>query len=337
MYRMRYFVLGFVLVSSLATNSGAEVIGKESSWKYLVERTTTVRDNLVNKKEVHVDRAFVYYGAGAKEVGGQIETVPQVVYVDEKLDRIPTATYYESAIVPRDSQKFGLTNKWSDEQGGSDPNVRGPAWGVPNAFNILPMRPLHGQLKQGLSWTHTWDLYIGWDTGLTFPATIKQEFTEYQERKGRMCGVIKYTIDGGVNTAENPEWFSEEELHKYRGGYSLKGNGTAHFDTQEEIIVEKEQTITWTRFMEKLSRLEDGTVGWKPNVDDEKVVTIKVSLQPEEEAAVETEDEVKEPSLPASSGWPSLSYVLIAAAIGIGIVCLILLLKKTAGSSKEKE
>ena len=70
MCRIRYFVLGFLLTGSFATNSRAEVTEKEGSWKYLVERTTTVRDNVANKKEVHIDRVFVYYGAGAKQAGG---------------------------------------------------------------------------------------------------------------------------------------------------------------------------------------------------------------------------------------------------------------------------
>ena len=100
MCRIRYFVLGFLLTGSFATNSRAEATEKEGSWKYLVERTTTQRDNLTNKEKVYIDRAFVFFGAGAKQAGGQIKSVPQVVYVDEDGDRLAKAVYYESAIVP---------------------------------------------------------------------------------------------------------------------------------------------------------------------------------------------------------------------------------------------
>ena len=331
----RYVTMSFTLAVITFSQAFADTDEAQVSWKYLVQRTITKKDNINGKKEVHTDRAFVYYGAGAKEVGGQIETVPQVVYVDEKLDRIPTATYYGQAILPRrGAEKFEL---WSSlpEDIGSDPTSSVPVSIVANNFPLLPLKPKR-KLSEGFHWNST--IYMCFAVSkLWFPATINHRVTGYAQTMGRRCAIIDYTVFGEFKSADHPERFTEQKRQKLRAKYNIKGQGTAYFDPVEEIIVEKEQTIYWTSFGEKLSRLEDGSVDWVPTVDEERVVTIKVSLQPEEEAAVETEDEVKEPSLPASSGWPSLSYVLIAVAIGIGIVCLILLLKKTAGSSKEKE
>jgi hypothetical protein len=163
------------------------------------------------------------------------------------------------------------------------------------------------------------------DTEFMFPAEISHEVIGYERKLSRRCSVMKYTIGGEFKSVEHPELLKERERGNLRGEYHLKGNGTAYFDPAEGIIVEKEQTISWTRFGEKLSRLEDDKVGWVPTVDDEKTVTIKVSLQPAEGEAV---------GLPAGTGHPLLSYVLIAAVIGIAIVGLILLLKKRTSNSR---
>ncbi|MHC4482394.1 MAG: hypothetical protein ACYSW4_02475 [Planctomycetota bacterium] len=331
MGNIKYHVLCFMLVASLATNSQAEVIEKESSWKYLVERTTTKWDKLTDKKEIHVDQAFVYYGAGAKQAGGQIKTVPQVVYVDANHKPLRKAVYYESAIVPHDSKKPGLFSMLPGDPG-SDPNFPIRADILPKSFSILPLSPEAG-LRKGLNWSSTLYLFYGESADFPFPATISHEVIGYERKKQRRCAVIEYKIVGGFKMANHPEWFTQEELREYRGGIGVKGGGMAYFDPVEGIIVEKEQTVSWTHFGEKLERLKDGKIGWVPTVDEEETVTIKVSLQPQEGEAVGTESEAEEPSLPPGTGHPLLSYLLIAAVIGIAIVGIILLLRKKAQST----
>ncbi|MHC4658563.1 MAG: hypothetical protein ACYS83_05215, partial [Planctomycetota bacterium] len=146
MWSVRYLVLVFLLAGSFATNTE-----KEASWKYLVERTIKKKDHITGKKEVHTDRAFVYYGAGAKQAGGQIKSVPQVVYVDEDGNRLAKAVYYESAIVPHDSKKLGLFSMLPGDPG-SEPNLPGPAHILPKSFSILPLSPEAG-LRKGLNWS----------------------------------------------------------------------------------------------------------------------------------------------------------------------------------------
>lgn len=240
--------------------------------RYFVEKTTTERDKLTmkEKEKVFIDRALVHYGAGAEQAGGQVKTVPQVVYIDKNQKRLPKAAYYESPLIPRDSEKFVLTEKLPLDIG-SDPDFPLPVHGLLGAFDIAPVKPT-AELKQGLSWSSTWYVHIGWTTELTFPVTIKHEVKGYEQKKGRKCAVINYTIAGEFKT---------ETKRKLRGEYCLKGNGTAYFDPADGIIVEKEQTVLWTRLGKQLKRCGNGAVGWISQTDEERLVRIRVSLQPD--------------------------------------------------------
>lgn len=331
MKNIKYLVLGFLMVVSFVNNvysrnepensqekaETAEptppVEEKGLKWKYFVERTATLRDSLADKTEVHIDRAFIHYGAGAKQAGGQKRGVPQVVYVDENRERLPMAIHYESAFQPLDSKKFALTGNLPEDIG-SDPDLPLQVGILVVDFSLLPLEP-EAELKEGLGWSSIWYVFYGLTPDFPFPITIEHKVKSYEQKKGRRCAVIEYTIVGDLKMADHPEWFTEEELREGRGHFALKGNGTAYFDPAEGIIVEKEQTISWTRFGEKLWRFEDGKVGWKPTVDDEKLVRIQVSLQSEK-------------GTPA--GLPVAVYVLIVAAVGIVIAGLILLVKKKA-------
>lgn len=321
MLRIKYFILGFLLVGSFTNNGCSKVTEEKASWKYLVERTTTLQDNLANKKDVHIDRAFVYYGAGAKQAGGQMKEVPQVVYIDEDKNRFPRAVYYASAFEVLDSKKLTLTGKLRDDIG-SDSDLPLQAGILVVDFSILPLKP-KDELKKGLSWSSTLYLFYGMTPDFPFRVTIEHEVKGYEQKKGRRCALIEYTIAGDLKMSDHPEWFTEEELHENKSGFGLKGGGIAYFDPEEEIIVEKDQTISWTRFGEKLWRFEDGKVGWKPTVDEKTTVTISVSLIPEEQTTS---------SLPEGTDLPVKTYVLILSAAGIVIAGLILLLKKKAGS-----
>ena len=72
-------VLFSVFLNSTIWSQALEEKGK--SWKYLVERKAIVQEH-PNVKEEYIDRAFVYYGSGSENAGGQEIGIPQVVYID---------------------------------------------------------------------------------------------------------------------------------------------------------------------------------------------------------------------------------------------------------------
>jgi hypothetical protein len=318
MCRIRYYVLGFVVGGSLSSNLWAGVGERLESWKYFVERRTTVEDKVGKKSEVHIDRAFVHYGSGAKQAGGQIKSVPQVVYVDEDGNRLAEAVYYGSAIVPADSEELGLLSR-SPGDPGSDPNLPGPIEILPTSFSVLPVSA-EEEVRKGLSWNSTLHVFYGESADFPFPVRINHEVKRYKRKQGRKCAEIKYTIAGGLNMADHPEWFTQEELRENRGEISVKGNGTAYYEPVEGIVVEKEQTISLRIFGEKLRQLDDGSVGWVSVQDEEKTVKILVSLETEEGA-----------------GGLLLAgtYIVIAGVVGVFVLAFVLLRKRQTGRPGE--
>ena len=297
MCRIRYLLLVALLWlgACFANSALTAVVEKRDSWKYLVERTRTERDNLAkkDKEKVFVDKAFVNFGAGPAYETGHIQTFG--------LEKFTMARK-----IPR-----GLA---SDIPGdiGSEPNLPLPVQLFGSAFNGFPLK-LEEELERGLRWHSTLYAFYGVTPDFPFPVTIWHEVKGYEQKKGRRCALIEYKIAGDLKMSDHPEWFTEEELHKNKSGFGLKGGGIAYFDPVEEIIVEKDQTISWTRFGEKLSRFEDGKVGWKPTVDEKITVTISVSLIPEEG--------------PKSR---LLVYLLIGAGI---VIAAVVLLRKTKRST----
>ena len=306
MRSIKYFVLGFLLVGFFANNLWSTVTGEESSrlskeaeiaqakaaaaelikpvaqegakWKYFVERTIETRQN--DKKKVDIDRAFVHFGAGAKQAGGQIKNVPHIVYVDENQKRLAKAVHQGPAITTINSEMLTLTgdlpkDKDSDPNMGSDPNLPVGVFILINSF-FLPLEP-KGKLEEGIRWSSILHARFGWGTNLTFPVTIKHELKGYEQKQGIECAVIEYTIAGEFKYADYPERFTEEELLESKGAFSLKGNGTVYL--KAGIIVEKEQTVSWKSLEERLRRLGNGDVGWVPAVDQEQAVKVRVSLQ----------------------------------------------------------
>lgn len=306
MRSIKYFVLGFLMVGFFANNLWSAGTGEESSrlskeaeiaqaqvaaaelvkpaaqegsaWKYFVERTITTRQN--DKTKVYIDRAFVHFGAGAKQARGQIKTVPHVVYIDESQKRLAKAVHHGPAITTLGSEMLTLTgdlpkDKDSDPNMGSDPNFPVGVFILINSF-FLPLEP-KGKLEEGIRWSSILHARFGWGTNLTFPVTIKHELKGYEQKQGIECAVIEYTIAGEFKYADYPERFTEEELLESKGAFSLKGNGTVYL--KAGIIVEKEQTVSWKSLEERLRRLENGDVGWVTAVDQEQAVKVLVSLQ----------------------------------------------------------
>jgi hypothetical protein len=311
MLRKQYFVFGFLLVGCFGSCTRSEVEEEGPSWKYLVERTVIDWDGLTNKKKTHIDRAFVHYGAGAEQAGGQVKEVPQVVYIHADRSVRAKPSYFESPFVPRDSEKLTLSGKFPGNQGLHRDSPL-PLPGLPKAFEIFPLKP-EAELRKKSRWNCTWYLTIDdYTPEVMFPATISHEVTGYKKKQGRRCAVIEYTISGEFKSVEQPVLLSQA----YRGEWHLKGNGTAYFDPAEEIIVKKEQTISRTSRSERLERLEYGSIGWVPTEDRERTVTISVSLIPEER--------------PKSR---LLVYLLIAGGAGIVVAGVVLVLRRKGSSS----
>ena len=170
----RYLIWAFLMIGCLGSWASPEVEEDGTSWKYLVERTTNQWDGLTKKKEVHIDRAFVYYGAGAKQAGGQRRGVHQVVYVDESRKRLPKADYFESPFVPRSLEKLTLSGKFPDNQG-LERDFPLPAAGLPKGFDVFPLKP-EAELREKSRWNFTWYLMIDdYRPDAMFPATISHE------------------------------------------------------------------------------------------------------------------------------------------------------------------
>jgi len=326
---IRCVTIGFVAVVTNINPTFAHNDKAQDSWKYLVQRTIAKKDNITGKKEVHTDRAFVHYGSGAEEAGGQIKEVPQVIYINKNQKPLAKASYYASPFVPRRIGKLTMSNKFPYNLG-SNKNSPLPVDGLPNVFDIFPLKT-ESKLEQGKNWNVTWHLYRGMNTQITFPATISHRVTGYERKLGRRCAVIKYTIKSEFKSADHPELFTEEQRRELRGEYHLKGEGTAYFDSEENIILDKKQTMSWTSFGEKLSRLKDGNVGWVTKEDKERTVTINVSLVTDEQPE-STHQEIVYTEEQTSSNHRAIVYIVIAAGVAALLTLFFIIRKKKFAS-----
>ena len=237
------------------------------NWKYQVEKTIKNEDKILKKEDTKIDRAIVHFGAAAKQAGGQIKNVPQVVYIDEQGTPLAEPKHYGSTIIPVTEDKFNLILNLPNNYG-NEPNLAGPAETLIQSIQILPFMPQE-QIKNGISWKRTIYLRLGMSESV-FPAEIQHKVTGYKTIKGKECAVIEYTIEG--------EYEATDETGRLKGQFSIEGNGTAYYDPNEEIIVDKEQSISWNRFGQRLTRTSNGDIGWETTVDDKKTVTITAEL-----------------------------------------------------------
>ena len=278
-------VLFFVLFFNLRV--WPQVSGEQGkSWKYLIERKITDQNKLLEQKEEHLDRAFIYYGKDSEKAGGQVKNVPQVVYIDSNDTPLNEAEYFLTAIQPLDPNKFGLIQHIIYNIG-EEPNLPAPADGLQRTFSILPFKPV-GVLQKGLSWNRTIYTFYGevFAPELVFPTNIEHNVREYEILQGRRCAVIDYIISG--------DFLLNRENRDVRAKYILKGKGTAYYDPNEEIIVKKVQTITWERLNERVFLQDNGQWGWRPDSDYIETVEIKILLQSsQEELKVSGTDEIK--------------------------------------------
>ncbi len=246
------------------------------SWKYLVERRTTSRGLAPKKERVYVDRAFVHYGARAKQAGGQYESAPQVVYIDEDDNRLNG--FGHMTFEPIGSDKLTMTDKlpWNY---GRDPNLPLPVSKLAKAFDMLPLERWE-RLQANLRTVSTLHLCFMGIPKLSFPAAMNYQLRGYEKKKGRKCAVIDYTIAGTFKSSEHPERFTEEQMRKGRLEGSLKGGGFAYVDLEAGIIVEKQQAVAWSLAVEQLTRLKNGERAWVPDTVDWQLVEITVEVWP---------------------------------------------------------
>ena len=262
--------------AAITEQQQAELDLKKPNWKYLIERKINKQDTFTNKSEELVARAFIYYGEGSKTAGGQIKEVPQVVYIDSNDQPLTGTAHSSPPFVPTDPNKFGLVLNLIDNIG-NEPNFPVPMEGLPRTFSILPFKP-EAALKEGLSWNRTIYTTFGIVRDKNdlpiFPVSIRHNVRRYEIKNGRNCAVIDYTISGTHQIVD--------EERRQKGNYNLTGSGTAYYDPVEQIIIEKEQTISWIRSAEANFQGDNESPNWKPTGEINETVNIKISLQSEE-------------------------------------------------------
>ena len=246
-----------------------------TSWTYFVKRTTSTNNRHINEEKSNTIRAYVHYGAGAKMAGGQIESVPQVVYVDANDRRFEEYISREPPFIPMLSEKLSMVDNLP-EKAGEDANFPVPVQILLQNFELAPLMP-QMEFKTGLSWTRTLYTHIGLST-IVFPVTIEHEVRSYKQHKGRKCAVIDYSITGEFISDDHPEMIPENKRAKLKSVYRMEGKGTAYFDTSEDVLVEKEQLVTWEVLGKQLGRMDDGSTGWVTSEDRKTTTQIKVLL-----------------------------------------------------------
>jgi len=246
-----------------AAGPGGQAVPK---WSYFVTRTTVRRDKLQNEEETAVDRAFVGYGAGK----------PQIIYVDEQKQPLRSRNPHPPRFNPFPRDALSIMQQL--------PEPRGmdcwPVSFVANSFDMLPL-VLPENVEPGATWQQTVDMCFYSHPLLSFAASVEHEVVGYEQKRARKCLAIRYSFTGEFRSDNHPERFTEDERREGRSEYRLKGNGLAYFDPAEGIIVEKEQTVSWTSLVERLRRLENGEVGWVSETDKAESVLITVSLHDE--------------------------------------------------------
>lgn len=239
-----------------------------TKWRYYVKRAVVQRDRVAKREKTWVDYALVEYRAGK----------PKVTYVDEEKRPIEPARHFGPALQPLAGEKLSLTGQLPTF-GGPGSGLGWPVRTVAYSFDILPMMPAT-ELTPEMMWESTIDMAFDGLPQAKFAAAVKHVSKGYEERRARRCLKIEYTITGQFKSAEHPERFTAEELSEHRVEYSLSGEGVAYFDPEAGILVEKEQSVSFTSLYQRLRNLADEKVGWVPQSKKEESVKITLSLEP---------------------------------------------------------
>ncbi len=258
-----------------------EVAKKEGpSWTYSVKRTMATHDRQTDKHDSTTIRARVHYGAGAKLADGQIDAVPQVVYVDAKDQRLNEHSSRQPPLIAMRSEKFGMMDNLPEELG-ADPNSPVLAHIFSQFLEIPPLKPTQ-ELRKGLNWNRTLYARVG-TSKIVFPVMIEHQVRGFEQHQERRCAVIDYSIGGEVRTEDHPEMIPEHQRGELKSVYRMHGDGTVYFDTSEDVLVEKEQSTTWEVLGWRLAKTDDGNIGWATSEDQAMTTNIHVLLTKHDE------------------------------------------------------
>ena len=258
-----------------------EVAKREGpSWTYFVKRTMAKNDRQVDKHDSSTIRARVHYGAGAKLADGQIDTVPQVVYVDANDQRLNEYSSRQPPLIPMRSEKSGMVDSLPEELG-ADPNSPVLAHIFLQFLEIPPLKPTQ-ELRKGLTWTRTLYARVG-TSKMVFPVMIEHQVRGFEQHLKRRCAVIDYSIGGEFRTEDHPEMIPQNRRGKLKGVYRMHGDGTVYFDTSEDVLVEKEQSTTWEVLGWRLAKTDEGNTGWATSEDQAMTTDIHVLLKTHDE------------------------------------------------------
>jgi len=218
-------------------------------WRYYLERTIVRRDRIQETEKTWLDRAFMGYGPAK----------PRVTYVDESRTPMEEPRNVGPPIQPIKAEKLSLRDKLP-EFGGPGSGLSWPVNIIAYSFDILPMMP-EDELTPKKRWVTKIQMSFEGIPEATFTAAVNHSSNDYEQRKGRRCLKIEYTVSGEYRSADHPDRFSAEQLKEHRVEFSLSGEGVAYYDPEEGILVEKEQTVTWRSVYERLRRVKDGKLG----------------------------------------------------------------------------
>jgi hypothetical protein len=192
------------------------------------------------------------------------EAAAEVTYVDADLR--PAEHRHTPPVQPLPQERLGLLGRLP-EGAGETPDFPLPLPAILYGFEVLPLTP-QDELQAGRKWTSK--LHVGiWGLNDAVPVTVEQQAIDFEERFGRRCLVIKYSLSGTISGRRGD----------FRGGVTLSGEGTVHYDTNDKIVVTKTQKLSVARVGARQEGAP-GTAGeWRTTGRAEDVVSLDLSLR----------------------------------------------------------
>jgi hypothetical protein len=234
-------------------------------WQYSVKRTVETVNALAGTEEKSMRRAMAVYGEGEHR-GGAVPGEPLVM----DLERRPSGPAFN----PFPGERFRLVG---DVMQLIKPAPAWPAEQLGYAYDLLPLAPAE-DLAVGSTWERELPLFFGNDPRLTFPAKLTQRVTGQEKRVGRECFRVAYDVSAKFDLADYADRVPAEDLREFKATFTVSGNGVVFIDTEDKMVIAKQQTIETARHEEKLGRADDGGLVWVPKTDERRKVRIDVEL-----------------------------------------------------------
>ena len=252
--------------SNLSDNNEKENLTPK--WTYYLKRTTIKGDKIKKTNKKLIDYALITYGLKQ----------PEVVYVDDKKMQLKSSRKVKGrAIQPLQSEKLSLLSNLPNF-GGTNSKTGWPVALVVDFFDILPMKP-EGEMAEEHEWEVKIPISFSGQSKMEFIATVKHMTKGFHQIQGKKSLKIDYSISGAFNSSEHPELFPNKELSENKLIYSIFGEGTVHFDIENDIVLTKEQSLSWTSKYEILKDFGNSDIRWVPEFDNEEKIILSVSLQ----------------------------------------------------------